>query len=386
LLLTLTLEGTLALVRTHGFAPGYLDQLSPLPLSAAHPAAEAARTGQPVWLHSQAEFAARYPEAGLIRQPYGFQGSAVVPLQFEARVLGVLTVSFLSEQTFPAEDQALLLAMAGAGAQALERARLFAEAQRLNAELEARVQDRTQELQAAVEELRASRQQLVEEVAARLRAQRQLEQWREAERVRIAREVHDELGGALTGLKMGLTRLRRTAELPPAAQAQAAELAAEIDATTQITRRIAQELRPALLDDFGLLAALDWQFKEFLGRSGLAGNFACEVSELSLPPEASIACFRIFQEALTNVARHAQASRVDVSIRLAGGRILLQVADDGRGLPPGDQAAHGHLGLVGMRERAALLGGELQLVSAPGQGTQVILRVPNMPTANAGQH
>jgi two-component system sensor histidine kinase UhpB len=521
---TLTRERTLSVVRASGFAPGDLERFPPLSLDDAHPAAQVARTGQPVWLRSQAEFASRYPDAGQMRQPNELQASAFVALCFESRVLGVLGVSFALEPTFTPEDQALLLAMAGAGAQAMERARLYAEAYRLNAELEQRVQVRTEELEVTVEELRranmeleremvereradarfrqgeqrlaeaqqvarlgswywdvaadaltwsdelyriygsdprafagtyesllervhpqdqdlvrstlaqafqdhqpfafdyrilrpdgtvrtlhargevitaagrlvamrgtgqditerkamedelrASRQQLVEEVAARLRAQQQLENWREAERARIAREVHDELGGALTSLKMGLSRLRKTGELSPAAQAQAARLADEIDATTQITRRIATELRPALLDDFGLLAALESQFKEFLNRSGLNGDFQCELAELSLSDEASIAIFRIFQEALTNVARHAQARRVEVSIRLDHGRIVLQIADDGQGLPAGGQAAHGHLGLVGMRERAALLGGELELVSAPGQGTRVILRVP----------
>jgi PAS domain S-box-containing protein len=232
------------------------------------------------------------------------------------------------------------------------------------------------ERKAIEDELRASRAQLIQEIAERRRVQQQLEQWREAERVRIAREVHDGLGGALTGLKMGLSRVRKIEALPLEAHDRLLELARDVDATTQLVRHIAQELRPAVLDDFGLLAALEWQFKEFQSRSGLAGELRAEVEALPLPPEAAIACFRIVQEALTNVARHAQASRVDMLIELQADQITIQVVDNGRGLPVGEPATYGHLGLVGMRERASLLGGELQMLSAPGRGTQVILRVP----------
>jgi two-component system sensor histidine kinase UhpB len=232
------------------------------------------------------------------------------------------------------------------------------------------------ERKAAEDALRASREQLMAEIAARRRVQQQLEQSREAERARIAREVHDELGGALTALKMGLHRMRRMEALPRALEAPLTELAAEIDATAQIVRRIAHDLRPAVLDDFGILAALEWQFREFKKRSGLAGEWRCEVDSVTLSSEAAIACYRIFQEALTNIARHARASRFEVSITRANGQFVLQVADDGRGLPGGEAGTPGRLGLVGMRERAALVAGELTIGSVPEQGTTVTLRLP----------
>ncbi len=235
------------------------------------------------------------------------------------------------------------------------------------------------ERKALEDDLRTSREQLLQEIAARQHVQQQLEQAREAERARIAREVHDELGGALTGLKMGLRRLRRLDNLPSGASALLDELALEIDGTVQVVRRIAHELRPAVLDDFGLLAALEWQFGEFTKRSGLAVEWHCALDDLSLPNEAAIACFRIFQEALTNIARHAQATHVSVDIHQADGRLVLRIADDGQGLPADGHVAPGHLGLMGMRERAALIAGELDISSAPGRGTTVLLSVPLAP-------
>jgi PAS domain S-box-containing protein len=232
------------------------------------------------------------------------------------------------------------------------------------------------ERKALVDELRASRTRLMQEIAARREVQQQLENAREAERARIAREVHDELGGALTGLKMGVRRLSRTEGLPPEASQQFDRLAAEIDDTVQVVRRIAHDLRPAVLDDFGLLAALEWQLSEFQKRSGLEIAWQSEIEQLTLSTEVAIACFRIFQEALTNIARHAHATRVEVEISQANGQLEIRIADNGVGLPAAGLAEHGHLGLVGMRERAALLGGELKLSGSPGQGTTVVLTVP----------
>ncbi len=229
------------------------------------------------------------------------------------------------------------------------------------------------------DELKLSQTQLRQEIAARQQVQQQLEQAREAERARIAREVHDELGGALTGLKMGLRRIRHLDQLPPAAPEQLDELAGEIDDTVQVVRRIAQELRPAVLDDFGLLAALEWQLSEFKKRAGLATEWHTTLTEVTLPSEAAIGCFRIFQEALTNIARHAQASRVVVDIREDQGQLIISISDNGRGLPAEGPVAPGHLGLVGMRERAAHLAGVLEIGGPPGQGTTVTLRVPLAP-------
>jgi two-component system, NarL family, sensor histidine kinase UhpB len=139
---------------------------------------------------------------------------------------------------------------------------------------------------------------------------------------------------------------------------------------------LATELRPHALDDLGLLPALESYYREFLRRAGLAGNFRCQDDVPNLTGERATACFRIFQEALTNVARHAQGTRVDVSLANQGGAFVLRVSDDGRGMSPDERTSSGHLGLVGMQERAHLLGAELNLTSAPGQGTTVTVSIP----------
>jgi signal transduction histidine kinase len=266
----------------------------------------------------------------------------------------------------------------------LENALLFAEAQALNAELEARVNLRTAELvranlslegevadrKRAESELAISREQL-RGLTARLQAAR------EEEGARISREVHDELGGALTGLKMDVAAIRRNlGEADAQKLARLEALSAQIDDMVQAVRRIATDLRPALLDDFGLAAAMEWQLSEFKQRAGIDGRFVTNVDNFAWNAEGSIALFRIFQEALTNVARHAQASMVDVRLIREGGELELMVQDNGRGIRLVDQAGAKSLGLAGIRERVRLLDGRCQITGAPGEGTLVLIRLP----------
>jgi PAS domain S-box-containing protein len=200
---------------------------------------------------------------------------------------------------------------------------------------------------------------------------------REEERSRIARELHDELGQALTALKFDLAsltdRLPRRNEM---LRAEAQEMSDEIDATIKTVRRISTELRPGMLDDLGLAAAIEWQVQEFAGRTGIA----CEVNlpdQDRLPSrEQATAIFRIFQETLTNVARHAEATQVKVNLEMADGEIRLRVRDNGRGFDAAETVNGHSLGLLGMRERAELLGGTFQVESAIGQGTVVAVVMP----------
>lgn len=208
---------------------------------------------------------------------------------------------------------------------------------------------------------------------------------REDERSRIAREVHDQLGQALTGLRMDAAWLdKRAQELrdEPARAALMEKLAAMralIDETVQIVRRIASELRPGVLDDLGLPAALEWQAREWQERSGVVCAVSAEPDVPPLSREATTALFRIFQETLTNVARHAGATRV--AARLAGepGAVRLEIRDDGRGITDEDQRRTRSLGLVGMRERATMLGGTFHIAGAAGAGTTVTVRLPVVP-------
>ncbi len=201
---------------------------------------------------------------------------------------------------------------------------------------------------------------------------------REEERTRIAREVHDELGQALTGLKLDMswlgTRLAKKSAKPE--QEKVKTMIAHIDATIQTVRRIATELRPGILDGLGLVAAIEWQANEFQTRTQIPCVVVAEVSDTEWDQDFTTVFFRIFQETLTNVIRHAQATKVEVNLVEEDNALVLTVADNGRGISEEEMANTRSIGLVGMRERAMLVGGEVTLTGAPGKGTTVTLRVP----------
>ncbi len=200
---------------------------------------------------------------------------------------------------------------------------------------------------------------------------------REEERTRIAREVHDELGQALTGLKLDLSWLAtRLARNRQPVQDKVRTMTEHIDETIHTVRRIATELRPGILDSLGLVAALEWQANEFQSRTGIPCVVTTTVADTLWDQQFSTVVFRIFQETLTNVIRHAKATRVDVRLAEDGDYLKLSVKDNGRGISEDDIANTRSIGLVGMRERAMLIGGDLSLQGAPGQGTLVTLRVP----------
>ncbi|HTJ45157.1 MAG TPA: GAF domain-containing protein [Kofleriaceae bacterium] len=205
-----------------------------------------------------------------------------------------------------------------------------------------------------------------------------LEAVREDERTNIAREIHDELGQSLTALKMDLAWIARRARDPSAADAIAAKLDEMSRATDEIVgsvRRISAELRPGILDDLGLRAAIEWQAEEFERRTGVRTVVKAEIGELRLERGLATTVFRIYQEALTNVARHAGATRVDVSLSLEKGNLRLEVVDDGVGVPAGGPRS-GALGLLGMRERALRAGGDCLIERIAGRGTRVRVTVP----------
>lgn len=201
---------------------------------------------------------------------------------------------------------------------------------------------------------------------------------REEERTRIAREVHDELGQALTGLKLDMSwlgsKLGRSAK---PVQQKVKTMVDHIDETIQTVRRIATELRPGILDSLGLVAAMEWQANEFHQRTGIPCVVTTSIDDTVVwDQDITTVFFRIYQETLTNIIRHAQATRVDVRIDQPDGFLVMTVADNGRGISEEEMASSRSLGLVGMRERAMLIGGELLLTGAPGQGTTVTLKVP----------
>ena len=206
---------------------------------------------------------------------------------------------------------------------------------------------------------------------------------REDERTRIAREVHDELGQSLTGLKMDLSWLekRLPEDLEAAAAGRLKSMFRRVDTTIQSVRRISSALRPQVLDDVGLIATLKWQAKEFQVRTGIRCNVELPAEELALDQARSTAAFRILQEALANVARHAGATRVDISLRVHIDHFILKIADNGRGVSEVELHSPKSLGLLGIRERAFLLGGSVDIESKVGKGTTVTLSIPHSPAA-----
>ncbi|HET7011715.1 MAG TPA: PAS domain S-box protein [Anaerolineales bacterium] len=234
----------------------------------------------------------------------------------------------------------------------------------------------------ALEALESSREQLRQ-------FSTQVERAREEESARISREIHDELGQQLTGLKLDLAWLAN--HLPKVLPEESNPLLDKVkgmkqlaDTTIEQVRRIAAELRPGVLDDLGLSAALEWQAGEFQTRYGIRCHLESDPQAETMPPEYATAMFRIFQEALTNIARHAQAKTVEVALRVEDSAFLLTVADDGRGIDDADLHRNGSLGLLGMRERARLLGGETVIRRGRKAGTVVEVRLPKPDPALTG--
>jgi len=193
----------------------------------------------------------------------------------------------------------------------------------------------------------------------------------------MAREIHDELGQALTGLKMDLAWLQKhTRPKQKDLLQKFGDMSDLVDTTIQDVRRIATELRPGMLDDLGLVPAMEWQLQEFQKRSGIRCRFTSDLEEVALDAEETTVLFRILQETLTNVARHASATRVEVSLDEEQGYVRLRVRDDGRGITAGEVEGSRSFGLLGIRERVLLRSGDFSIHGTPDQGTTVVIKLP----------
>lgn len=225
----------------------------------------------------------------------------------------------------------------------------------------------------AEEDLKASLDQL-RGLAARLQTVR------EEERKRISLEIHDQLGQELTSLKLDLSWLKGRLPLrgpgAGAMQERLQSMMKSFDTAIRTVRRISTELRPAILDSLGLKAAIEWQAKEFQTRTGIQVRLTLPSADIGLDPEPSTAFFRIFQEILTNAARHSRATRLDILLQRKDGRLLLEVDDNGKGLSAKALTDPKSLGLLGMRERALLFGGEVSIHGSRAKGTSVAVRMP----------
>ena len=295
------------------------------------------------------------PEAAAARQRWteeGFKSSLQTPLRGRGRLvngcIGLFSVA--REVNWREEDTQRLKMFSDAIANALERKR-------------------------AEEALHQSHEQLRGLLA-------RVQSLREEERTRIARQIHDHLGQLLTALKLDLRWLDRRVGALADATAQAAlrhkiasacELA---DETIESVQKIASELRPGILDRLGLPAAVEVEAQTFQSRTGIRCEWTLPPHAPALPPEVATSAFRIFQEILTNAARHSHATQLVVRLGLPENWLLLEVGDNGIGLRPGAVASPTSLGLLGMQERAATLGGEIRFGPNPGGGTLITVRLP----------
>jgi signal transduction histidine kinase len=268
-----------------------------------------------------------------------------LPIRAATDVIGVLDVQSQRRDAFGVNDVLVMETLADQIAVALENARLY-EAGRV-------ARDELRDLTAYLQDAR------------------------EEERTRIAREVHDEFGQLLTALKMDLSWLaKRLPSDEPQLEEKADAMSDMIDRSFEVVRRVSSELRPGILDDLGVAAAIEWQAELYAERSGIAFRLDLDEAAETLDRESSTALFRILQEALTNVGRHAEAEEVRIDLRVGPDDVTLVVADDGRGITPDEISGQESLGLVGMRERARALGGEVTIEGVPGEGSRVTASIP----------
>lgn len=199
----------------------------------------------------------------------------------------------------------------------------------------------------------------------------------EEERRRIAREIHDELGQALTALKMDLTSLKKKTETDPGClELEIKSMLQIVDSTLNTVKTITTDLRPGVLDQLGLVAAMDWQLQEFQNRSGLTFDAHLDESLPVLPEDIQIALFRIFQELLTNIIRHSRAKHITVSLNRNERNLVLLVHDDGIGIKSYDISSKVSLGIIGMRERVQYLEGSFEVNGNEEAGTTVMIEIP----------
>jgi signal transduction histidine kinase len=282
------------------------------------------------------------------RQAFGIRAALVMPMVGREGVVGTLFLDYCQgPRSLSRRERTIVAGIAHQAALAIENANLYEQLQR------------KEELQ----------RQLLEKVIGA----------QEEERKRIARELHDETGQALTALAMGLAAMEE--ELPPGNDGIRRILVSTRDLAAQTlddTHKLMLDLRPTLLDDLGLVPALRWYSRNSLERLGIEVNLEVQGVRERLPAPMETALFRIVQEAITNVARHSKAKAARVRLELADSTITAEVEDDGMGFNVDEvfKGRDGGLGLLGMEERAHLLGGELQLQTLPGHGTKVVLKVP----------
>jgi PAS domain S-box-containing protein len=229
-----------------------------------------------------------------------------------------------------------------------------------------------------ISDRKKAEQELDESYKAIRRLMGHLQTIREEERAHMAREIHDELGQQLTVLKMDVSWLNKKIGITAddKVKKKMKDLLELLNGTVKTVRRISSELRPSLLDDLGLVAAIEWQLTEFEKHSGIKTSFSEPGVDVKLSNDKKINLFRILQESLTNVARHAEATLIKVSLMNNINSFVLQISDNGKGFDKLRIAGKRTLGILGMKERTAMIGGTYEITGMPGKGTTVLVTVP----------
>ena len=316
------------------------------------------------------------------------QGSSIARFIWVPSLMGETQVGQISLANSPLDydekDLDLLRRLADIYAFALLRMWSEEELEVYRVHLEELVKERTldldrinKQLQSEIRE-RQDQESVLQETASQLRAlSARLQSIREEERRAIALDVHDKLGQALTGLKINVSLLKKKVAGVPELEEKIEGMSQLIDDTIETVREIAAQLRPGILDHFGLVAALDWQLQRFKEATGLKYVLTSNLGDEPLDKELSITLFRIAQEAMTNVARHAEAGRIEVHLFRDKEGLALEVADDGKGISEEQTSGTGSLGILGIKERAYALDGNVELKGEPGKGTVLVVRIPH---------
>lgn len=283
-------------------------------------------------------------------------GHYIVPLKTDDKLIGVMFLYTDINPVWYNLSQEVLLSIGGLIADAIQKKMVEKELEDYRHRLESLVDSRTKELS---------------------QLSHRIQNIREEEKTRISREVHDELGQSMTALKMDLFQLEK--KLPQDnidLQESTKSMMNLVDATIKSVQKIAMELRPPVLDTFGLCEAIAWQAEEYEKRFDLKFNLNCLKNDLDLDKSLMTALFRVFQESVTNVVRHAEASRVEISMSHHDDQLIMKIMDNGKGIQEKDIEGPGSLGLIGMRERLRHWNGQVQFTGVAGKGTSVEIIIP----------
>jgi signal transduction histidine kinase len=294
---------------------------------------------------------------------------------------------FLYTNTRPSwyqHSQEMLLSIGGLIANTIQNKQIEDELSQHRNSLETLVESRTLDLsntntrlKREIGEHESTQQNLINSTEKFRKLSNQIQAIREEEKSRIAREVHDQLGQALTALKIDTVQLEK--KIPkdlPDLKYQAKSITKTIDDTIKNVQQIAMDLRPPILDAFGVCEAIAWQANEYAKKLNIRFDLNCLQRHIDLEKGLQTALFRIFQESVTNIVRHSKATQVQVRMDYENGKLIFEIADNGIGITRGDIASSESLGLVGMKERVHAWDGEVEFEGSTGKGTKVIITIP----------